>query len=85
LGNENGTWGYIINHPELKLVSLTQEMGVIEAAPGHKINYDSLPIGSTLRIIPHHSCLSSACYSEYFIIKGDTVLDNWQTCSHLGW
>ena len=39
------------------MVSLTQELAKVEAAPGHAIDFAKVPIGSLLRILPYHVCV----------------------------
>jgi D-serine deaminase-like pyridoxal phosphate-dependent protein len=51
-----------------RIVSLSQEHGVVSSA---------LPVGSRIRIIPNHSCLSVACFDAFFVVRGDEVLDRW--------
>jgi hypothetical protein len=38
------------------IVSLTQELAKVEAAPGHSIDFDKIPLGTMLRILPFHVC-----------------------------
>lgn len=51
-----------------RLVSLSQEHGVV-CTP--------LQVGSRVRILPNHSCLTAACFDAYFVVRGDEVLDTW--------
>lgn len=51
------------------LTSLSQEHGILNAR---------LPVGSLVRILPNHSCLTAACFDEYVVVRGDTVLERWQ-------
>jgi D-serine deaminase-like pyridoxal phosphate-dependent protein len=52
-----------------RLVSLSQEHGVLSAG---------LPVGSRVRIIPNHSCLTVACFDGFYVVRGDDVLDSWR-------
>lgn len=54
-----------------RLVALSQEHGKL-AMTG------PLPIGTRVRVIPNHSCLTAAMYDRYHVIKGDTVVDEWR-------
>jgi len=54
--------------PDVRITSLSQEHGIVSAA---------LPVGSRVRIIPNHSCLSVACFDAFFVVRGDEVLDRW--------
>ena len=42
-----------------------------------------LALGALLKIIPNHSCLTAACHSLYFVVRGDEVVDVWRPCH--GW
>jgi D-serine deaminase-like pyridoxal phosphate-dependent protein len=54
--------------PDLRVVSLSQEHGILSRA---------LPVGSRVRILPNHSCLTVACFDEYQVVSGETVRDRW--------
>jgi D-serine deaminase-like pyridoxal phosphate-dependent protein len=54
-----------------RLVALSQEHG--------KIRMDSpLPVGTRVRIVPNHSCLTAAMYDRYHVVDGDAIVDEWQ-------
>lgn len=54
---------------DARLVSLSQEHGVLDAA---------LPVGTRVRILPNHSCLTVACFDEYQVVRGGEVVDRWK-------
>jgi D-serine deaminase-like pyridoxal phosphate-dependent protein len=54
--------------PEARLTSLSQEHGKVSV---------TFPVGSRLRILPNHSCLTVACFDEFVVVRGETVLDRW--------
>ncbi|HVR97203.1 MAG TPA: alanine racemase [Thermoanaerobaculia bacterium] len=54
---------------EARLVSLSQEHGIVSAP---------LAVGTRLRILPNHSCLTAACFDEYLVVRGDEVVDRWK-------
>ncbi|HYM62606.1 MAG TPA: alanine racemase [Thermoanaerobaculia bacterium] len=64
----------------LKLRSLSQEHGKIEGDDAAIRNH---PLGSRLRIIPNHSCLTAAMYPVYHVIDGEAVVDEWRPAR--GW
>lgn len=35
------------------------------------------PVGTLLRVIPNHSCLTAAMFSSFFVLSGGTVVDEW--------
>lgn len=68
--------------PTLRVDRVYQEHGVIELAdPGL---LEKLPIGSRVRVLPNHVCLTAAMYDRYLAVDGDdTVRDTWARCN--GW
>jgi D-serine deaminase-like pyridoxal phosphate-dependent protein len=55
--------------PELRLLSLSQEHGILNR---------SLPVGTRVRVVPNHSCLTVACFDEYQLTRGDEVVGRWK-------
>jgi len=55
----------------LKLIALSQEHGKVEGDL-------HLPVGTRLRIIPNHSCLTAAMYETYFAVEGGGVVGEWR-------
>lgn len=55
----------------MRIVALSQEHGKI-AAQTH------VPVGTRLRIIPNHSCLTAAMFDTYQIVDGGKIVDQWK-------
>lgn len=72
---EEITFGAVLGHPNFKIASLSQEHGIIECR--ERIDYETFPVGSLLRIIPNHSCLSATLFSKFHVVEGDEVVDEW--------
>ncbi|HXH37825.1 MAG TPA: DSD1 family PLP-dependent enzyme, partial [Thermoanaerobaculia bacterium] len=54
-----------------RLVSLSQEHGKLRmAAPP--------PVGTRVRILPNHSCLTAAMYDRYHVVDGGAIVDEWR-------
>jgi len=51
-----------------RLTSLSQEHGIVSR---------SFDVGTRLRVLPNHSCLTVACFDAFFVVRGDEVLDSW--------
>lgn len=60
-----------LNPLPMKLIALSQEHGKIAAE-------STLPVGTRLRIIPNHSCLTAAMYETFQIVDGQQVVDQWR-------
>jgi len=58
-----------------------QEHGTIKVPGGEWFDY--LPIGSLVRILPNHTCLTCAAYEGYELVRQDKYIDYWPRCN--GW
>ena len=58
-----------IQGQDVRVVSVSQEHGVTSAP---------LPVGTRVRIVPNHSCLTAAQFDEYAVVKGADVVDRWK-------
>jgi len=54
---------------ERKIYSLSQEHGLLSG---------KLSVGSRVRVLPNHSCLTVACFDEYAVVRGNEVVDRWK-------
>ena len=52
-----------------RLVSLSQEHGVVGGP---------LEVGSRVRILPNHSCLTNACFDRVHAVRGESVVGVWR-------
>lgn len=74
--------GNIIDN--LYVTSANQEHGIITTKDGSKFDFSTYPIGSKLRILPNHSCMTAAAYDSYNVINGnEKIIEHWQRCN--GW
>ena len=51
-----------------RVVSLSQEHGKLSVR---------LPVGTQIRILPNHACLTTAMFDEFHVVKGNEVIDRW--------
>jgi D-serine deaminase-like pyridoxal phosphate-dependent protein len=69
--------------PELQVVRVSQEHGIV-AAPGGDLPFEALPVGARLRILPNHACMTAAAYDSYHVVDGgDEVVALWPRAN--GW
>ncbi|XP_053490239.1 D-threo-3-hydroxyaspartate dehydratase [Ictalurus furcatus] len=70
--------GYAIieNHPELKLVSMTQEHGRVEPISG-KLDFSQFPLGSMLSLMPYHACATAMMHPVYIVHSKGKVVGTW--------
>jgi len=45
--------------------------------------FNRLPIGSLVRILPNHACMTCAAHESYDVVRGDAVIDRWPRIN--GW
>jgi len=56
-----------------RLGSLSQEHGILSFESKEEIP----PVGTMVRIIPNHSCLTAALHETFLVVEGDEVVDEW--------
>jgi D-serine deaminase-like pyridoxal phosphate-dependent protein len=54
---------------EVRIVSLSQEHGRVRVP---------LKVGTRLRVLPNHSCLTVAQFNELVVVQGETVVERWR-------
>jgi len=60
----------------LRVASLSQEHGKIQGCGPTDV--EQFPVGSKLRILPNHSCLSAALFDRYHVTRGNEVIEEWR-------
>jgi D-serine deaminase-like pyridoxal phosphate-dependent protein len=81
-GSANCGYGRVCNAQtaepisDLFVRSVHQEHGlVVSKSP---LPFDRLPIGSKVRVIPNHICMTAAAYTEYKVVDdGTEIIDTW--------
>ena len=70
--------------PNLYVKGANQEHGIITTKDGSDFNFKQFPIGTKLRILPNHACMTAAAYEQYNVVDGsDEINETWQRCN--GW
>ena len=64
----------------LVVSGVSQEHGIVEA---ESADFERLPIGSIVRILPNHACLTAAAHRGYHVIDRGEIVDYWPTAD--GW
>jgi D-serine deaminase-like pyridoxal phosphate-dependent protein len=66
-------YGWVAHHPGLYVSRVSQEHGVLAVKTEGEANHVNLrkllPVGSRVRIIPHHACFTAAAYDEYVAVR----------------
>lgn len=66
---------------DLRVESVSQEHGTIHVAD--EATFDDLKIGSRVRVLANHSCLTAAQHGYYHVLENDRVVDRWEI--YRGW
>jgi D-serine deaminase-like pyridoxal phosphate-dependent protein len=60
----------------MRVASVSQEHGMIETPDDAR--FDELRVGTRLRILANHSCLTAAQHPHYNVFDGERIVDRWQ-------
>lgn len=64
------------NETGMRVTSLSQEHGEIQADSDEIL--DSFRVGSRVRILANHSCLTAAQHSHYNVMENGEIVDQWK-------
>lgn len=64
----------------LRVVGVNQEHGIVAAPAGGDLDWDRFPIGTQLRVLPNHACMTAAAYDWYEVLDGD-AMTRWDRCN----
>ncbi|KZL19145.1 D-threo-3-hydroxyaspartate dehydratase [Pseudovibrio axinellae] len=71
--------GYV--DPLLYVEGVSQEHGYITTRDGSSLPFELYPLGSQLRVLPNHSCMTVAAYEGYNLINGNHEGQWWDRCN----
>jgi D-serine deaminase-like pyridoxal phosphate-dependent protein len=74
LGRES--WGAVF--ADYATSTLSQESYVTSLSQEHGEVRGRFAVGSRLRILPNHSCLTAACFDDLFAVRGERVEGRWR-------
>lgn len=60
----------------LRVESLSQEHGMIKV--DDEATLDRLNVGTRVRVLANHSCLTAAQHSHYNVLEGERVVERWE-------
>ena len=65
----------------LRVESLSQEHGAVQADAEAAL--ERLRVGTRVRVLANHSCLTAAQHTHYHVLEGERIVDRWEI--HRGW
>jgi D-serine deaminase-like pyridoxal phosphate-dependent protein len=68
-------------YPGLFVGSVNQEHGVVPVTDPEA--FARLPVGSQVRVLPNHACMTAAAYERYLVVEDGAVIDDWDRVN--GW
>jgi D-serine deaminase-like pyridoxal phosphate-dependent protein len=69
------------NETGLRVESVSQEHGTVQVGSGDLLK--SLKVGTRVRILANHSCLTAAQHKYYNVLENGRIVDKWEI--HHGW
>ena len=86
-----GDMASVYGRSELECYRMSQEITMIRCRDGSPFPFDDFPLGSTLLLLPNHSCLAAACFEVYHILDEEAghlstsskIVDKWKPAK--GW
>lgn len=57
--------------------SVSQEHGVLGGASVADVE-GRFRVGERVRVLPNHSCLTAAMFDEYYVVRGEEIVDRWK-------
>jgi len=61
--------------PGLAMTGANQEHGILSILPGSDAQLPDLPVGTRLRILPHHACATASQHREYKVVDGSAAVE----------
>jgi D-serine deaminase-like pyridoxal phosphate-dependent protein len=71
----------LARHGRLAVDVVHQEHGTV--AVDDETWFDRLPVGSLVRVLPNHACITCAAYDGYAVVQNGVVVDRWERIN--GW
>lgn len=66
----------VLGRPDLECYRMSQEVTMIRCKSEDDLKqfpFHEFPLGSTVLLLPNHSCLAAACFETYHVVDGSTV------------
>ena len=67
--------------PELYVTSVSQEHGHVRVRDAG--DFDAFPVGTQLRVLPVHACMTAAAYDYFNVVEQGRISDRWDRVN--GW
>jgi len=70
--------------PDVIVTATNQEHGIVARRGGGDMDFDTLAVGSSVRILPNHACATGAMHDRYYVVDGtDEIVAVWDRIN--GW
>lgn len=77
LGSDRPAWtsgfGRLIDYPDARITALSEHHGTVVWPDDAELP----PLGTRLRVIPNHVCLTMNLVDEVTVVRDESVVDRW--------
>jgi len=81
----------VFGRPDLECYRMSQEVSMIRRRDGTPFPFEEFPLGSTILLLPNHSCLAANCFGVYHVVDEagspfsteSEIVDTWKPAR--GW
>ena len=80
-GNQGGDPGFGAIFADYEAGTIEKDLHVSSLSQEHGILDRALPVGTRLRLLPNHSCLTAAHFEEAVVVRGAEVVGRWRIWS----
>jgi D-serine deaminase-like pyridoxal phosphate-dependent protein len=70
-----GTYGQLLDRPEVIVSWAAEEHGVIDLAP--EVADPGFRVGDRVRVVPNHACGVPNMHDQLLVVEGERVVDTW--------
>ena len=60
-------YGILLDDPDLAIVRITQECGVVAAVSG-TLDCSKYPLGTVVRVVPNHACMTACMHRKHYVV-----------------
>ena len=70
--------------PEHYVIEVHQEHGLVAGPRGGPPDWERMPVGSRVRVLPNHACMTAAPYRRFHVVDGESgIVQVWDRAT--GW
>ena len=67
-------YGRVMDHSDVIVADVNQEHGMLARTGGEPPPFGRMPVGSRVRVIPNHACMTAAAYPAYRLLDDEATV-----------